>query len=350
LTFQLKYSNPALVTCLTSETDKGSDAMARPPRVEYPGAVYHVINRGNAGENLFKSNRDREKFLMYLEKAVERFTLKIHIYCLMNNHFHILLETPLPNLSRAIQWINVSYAGYFNRKHHRNGHLFQGRFKSILVDADEYLKHLSRYIHLNPVRAKIVERPDEYQWSSYPALVGKTKQPEWMETEWLLSQFGTQKKHAVMNYKNFVEKADIHSLENPAKDLSGGFILGSPDFVNWIKETYLQDRSGEKEIPELRKLKPKADFDKIVRLVGREFNCETNAILRKGLKKNMARDVAIFLARELTGETGKRIGEYFGNISGAAVTTRYNYLVKQINENNKIRMHISRMHKKIINN
>ncbi|UCD78449.1 MAG: transposase [Desulfobacterales bacterium] len=324
--------------------------MARPLRVEYPGAVYHVINRGNAGEKLFKNDRDREKFLVYLEKAVERFSLKIHAYCLMKNHFHILLETPLPNLSQSIQWINVSYAGYFNRKHHRSGHLFQGRFKSILVDADEYLKQLSRYIHLNPVRAKIVQRPDEYQWSSYPAFVGKTKQPEWMETDWLLSQFGTKKKHAVKNYKNFVENVDIQSLENPAKDLAGGFILGNPDFVNWIKETFLSNQSGEKEIPQLRKLKPKTDIDKIIRVVGSEFDCETKAILRKGLKRNMARDVAIFLARELTGETGKRIGEYFGNISGASVTTRYNYLAKQIKENKRLRTQINRVRNEIINN
>jgi putative transposase len=324
--------------------------MARPLRVEYPGAFYHVINRGNAGEKLFKSNRDREKFLIYLEKAVERFSLKIHAYCLMNNHFHILLETPLPNLSQSIQWINVSYAGYFNRKHQRNGHLFQGRFKSILVDADEYLKQLSRYIHLNPVRANIVKRPDEYQWSSYPSLIGKTKQPEWLETNWLLSQFGTQKKHAIMNYKDFVENADIQTLENPAKDLSGGFILGPPDFVNWVKETFLINRSGEKEIPQLRQLKPKTDFDKIVEVVGREFDCETKAIRCKGLKRNVARDVAIFLARELTGETGKTIGEYFGRITGAAVTTRCNYLSRKIIENNKIRKQINRIRTKIINN
>lgn len=324
--------------------------MARPLRVEYPGAVYHVINRGNAGEKLFRSNRDREKFLIYLEKAVERFDIKIHTYCLMSNHFHLLIETPLPNLSQSIQWINVSYAGYFNRKHNRTGHLFQGRFKSILVDADEYLKQLSRYIHLNPVRAKIVARPDEYQWSSYPAFVGKTKLPEWMDTNWLLLQFGSKKKQAVLNYKDFVENADMQSLQNPAKDLSGGFILGSPDFVNWVKETFLSNRHGEKEIPQLKKLRPKTDFDKIVSVVCREFDCEIKIILRKGMKRNMPRDVAIFLARELSGETGKRIGEYFGHISGAAVTTRCNYLSKRIMENKKIRMQIDRIHNKIINN
>ena len=174
--------------------------MARPLRVEYPGAVYHVINRGNAGENIFRGNRDREKLLEYIEKAAERFLLNVHAYCLMNNHFHILLETQQPNLSRALQWFSVSYAGYFNRKHQRIGHLFHGRFKSILVDADEYLKQLSRYIHLNPVRAGLVNQPADYPWSSYPIYAGKVTAADWVETEWLLSQFGRTRKIAIKNY------------------------------------------------------------------------------------------------------------------------------------------------------
>ena len=111
--------------------------MVRPLRVEYPSAFYHVIHRGNARENIFISDRDCEKFLEYLAKAVDRFEIKIHTYCLMTNHYHLLIETPQANLSRAVKWINVSYAAYFNRKRGRSGHLFQGRFKSILVDADQ---------------------------------------------------------------------------------------------------------------------------------------------------------------------------------------------------------------------
>ncbi len=160
--------------------------MTRPLRVEYSGAIYHIINRGNAGENLFKGIKDRENFLKYLEKAVDRFSVKIHTYCLMTNHYHFLVETLQPNLSKAFQWINVSYAAYFNRKYRRKGHLFQGRFKSILVDADEYLKQLSRYIHLNPVRTKLVEHPGDYPWSSYPVYIGKKKSPGWLQTRWLL--------------------------------------------------------------------------------------------------------------------------------------------------------------------
>jgi len=130
--------------------------MARPLRIEYPGAFYHVINRGNEDEDIYRSVRDRRKFLEYVEDAVCRYSLSNHSYCLMPNHYHLLIEAHEANLSKSIQWLNVSYATYFNNKYQRSGHLFQGRFKSLLVDADEYLKELSRYIHLNPVRANLV--------------------------------------------------------------------------------------------------------------------------------------------------------------------------------------------------
>lgn len=324
--------------------------MARPLRVEYPGAFYHVINRGNAGENLFKSKKDRVKFLEYTEKTVERFSIKIHSYCLMKNHYHFLIETPEANLSQAVQWLNISYAVYFNRKHQRRGHLFQGRFKAILVDADEYLKNLSRYIHLNPVRAKVVENLSEYPWSSYPACIGNVKRPEWLDTRWLVSQFGKRERQAIKNYKNFVESIDIQALENPEKDLTGGFILGTPDFVNWVKETFLYLRSEEKEIPQLRKLKPTLRAESIVETVCREFGCSHEAILKKGRKKNMARDVAIYLARELTKESGKNLGEYFGNISGSGITVRCNHLERQLERNRQLKSCLKKLRNTIINN
>ena len=323
--------------------------MARPLRVEYAGAFYHVINRGNAGEDLFKSRADRETFLEYTEKAVNRFAIKIHTYCLMTNHYHVLVETPHPNLSKAIQWINVSYATYFNRKHQRVGHLFQGRFKSILVEADEYLEQLSRYIHLNPVRAKMVESPGEFRWSSYPAFIGKVRAPAWLETEWLLSQFGKTEAEAVENYKDFVEKPDIETLDNPAKGLIGGFILGTPDFVNWVKKN-LFSRPDDKEIPQLRQLKPTVTVETIVEAVCQEFNCSRELIMKRGRKNNMARDLAIYLSKAMTGETGGKLGEYFGDISGAGITVRYNHVSDDIERNRKVRDYLKRIRERIVNN
>jgi REP element-mobilizing transposase RayT len=324
--------------------------MARPLRVEYSGAVYHVINRGNAGENIFRVNRDREKLLEYIEKAAERFLLNIHAYCLMDNHFHILLETQQPNLSKALQWFSVSYAGYFNRKYHRIGHLFHGRFKSILVDADEYLKQLSRYIHLNPVRAGLVNQPVDYPWSSYPIYAGIITTADWVETEWLLSQFGKTRKVAIKKYKDFVEKVDASRLKNPAEDIVGGFILGSSEFVNWVKDNFLSQRSEDKEIPQLRRLKPTISKETVVEYVCREFGCDLDMILRKGLKRNLARDISIYLSRQLTSESGISLGEYFGSISNAAITNRVNYLSRQCEENERLRRRIYNLKQKIMNN
>ncbi len=138
--------------------------MARPLRITYPGAFYHITSRGNERKNIFKSQRDREQFLRYLESATERYGAKIHVYCLMSNHYHLLLETPLANLSQIMRHINGAYTTYFNIKRERAGHLFQGRYKAILVEMDEYAQELSRYIHLNPVRAGIAEMPEQYPW------------------------------------------------------------------------------------------------------------------------------------------------------------------------------------------
>ena len=324
--------------------------MACPLRVECPGAFYHAMHRGSAGEDIFISSRDRERFLEYLANTVERYEIKVHTYCLMSNHYHLLVETPHPNLSQAIKWINVSYAAYFNRKRRRTGHLFQGRFKSILVDADEHLKHLSRYIHLNPLRAKIVEVLPEYKWSSYLAFIGKVKVPQWLETDWLLSLFGKKRKSAARNYQTFVETVDSTQLENPAKELTAGFILGGAEFVDWVKETFLAARSKDREIPQLTVLKPRLTPNEVVAAVCNEFNWDRHLILQKGRKKNLARDVAIYLCRDLTGESGVELGRYFGNISGAGITVRHNHISKEIQNNRRLKGKINRLKKRIINN
>jgi len=322
--------------------------MSRPLRIEYPGAFYHVINRGNAGDDIFKSKRDKEKFLEYLEKAVERFSIIIHTYCLMDNHYHLLIETPEPNLSVAVQWINVSYAVYFNRKRQRSGHLFQGRFKAIIIDADEYLMPLSRYIHLNPIRVKIAETPADYPWSSYCAFIGKETIPNWLETKWLLSQFGRKKKDALRNYKSYVDEVEADSLENPHKDVVGGLILGDTGFVNWVKEEFLSIRDDEEEIPQLRKLKPKPSLETIVRAVCDEMGCGEKQILEKGRNNNLSREMAIVLARDFSGMSCKALGEYFGGISGPAITLNYNHFTRKLAIDKRLIRKINKIKKRIL--
>lgn len=323
--------------------------MARPLRIEYPGAFYHVMHRGNAGADIFGSDRDREKFLEYICKAVERYEIKIHTYCLMTNHYHLLTETPHPNLSQAIKWINVSYAAYFNRKRRRCGHLFQGRFKAVLIDADEYLKHLSRYIHLNPVRARMVDLCRDYPWSSYPVFGGYANATDWLDTRWLLSLFGENQAKAKNRYRDFVESAQNEKIENPSRDIVGGFILGNADFVEWIKQNYLNKDSEIKEKPQLRSLKPRLTPDDLMLVICCEFGCTREAILQKGKKGNLARDLAIYFSREMTGESGVALGHYFGGISGAGITVRYKYIANKIEKDRKLKRRVMKIRKKIIN-
>lgn len=147
--------------------------MGRPIRIEYPCALYHITSRGNEKRKIFASDEDRLKFLQIIEDYHDRYGILIHSYVLMDNHYHLILETPQGNLLKVMHGINSGYTGYFNRRYKRTGHLFQGRYKAILVDKDNYLIELTRYVHLNPVRAKAVERPEQYRWSSYCGYIGK---------------------------------------------------------------------------------------------------------------------------------------------------------------------------------
>jgi len=322
--------------------------MARPLRVEYPGAYYHVINRGNAGEDIFKNDRDKEKFLQYLAITVERFSIVVHSYCLMSNHFHLLIQTQEANLSKAIQWLNVSYATYFNKKRQRQGHLFQGRFKAVLIEADEYLEQLSRYIHLNPVQAKIVATPVEFLWSSYPVFIGKAKNPEWLTTREILGHFGKRKNTAIKNYRSFVEEYDIAALEDPHKETFGGFILGDTPFIKWVQDTFLISRDNTQEIAELRKLKPRVSPADILARVCAEYKCNKEKVVNKGGHNSRERAMAIYLARDLSGLYGKELGSFFG-VSGAAITMRYNQFSRELNKNKKLQKRVKKIKKKLLN-
>jgi len=306
------------------------------------------MNRGNTGMNIFRSERDREKFLEYVGRAVKRYDIKVHTYCLMSTHYHFLIETPHANLSQAVKWINVAYSVYFNRKRRRIGHLFQGRFKAVLIEADEYLKHLSRYIHLNPVHAKMVEHCRDYPWSSYRALGGYSESPEWLETGWLLSQFGGDRGIAKKRYRNFIESVEHADIRNPSDEVVGGVVLGGVDFVNWVKKSFLSKESNSREIPQLKSLKPRPTPDEITQVVSDEFGFGREIIFQKGKKRNLPRDVAIYLCRELTGETGVALGRRF-DICGAAIAIRHNQIANQLQADRKLKRRVDRIRKQIIN-
>ncbi len=203
--------------------------MARPLRIEYPGALYHLTSRGNARADIYLSDDDRQLFLDCLAAVCDRWQWLCYAYCLMNNHYHLMIETPEGNLSKGMRQLNGVYTQRFNKRHGRSGHVFQGRYKSILVDRDAYLLELSRYVVLNPVRAGLVHRPEQWSWSSYGATAGSSQAPTWLACEGLLKHFGRGRTLARQRYVQFVldgiNRASIWS------ELQQQIYLGGERFV-----------------------------------------------------------------------------------------------------------------------
>jgi len=293
--------------------------MARALRIEFPGAFYHVTSRGNERKAIFRSLRDRERFLSYLESATERYGAVIHIYCLMDTHYHLLLETPSGNLSTIMQHINGAYTTYFNRKRERSGHLFQGRYKAILVEADEYALELSSYVHLNPVRAGIVKSPEDYAWSSFRYYISNAKAPKWIKRDLILSYFDTSPKAAMKLYRDFVHAVVDREYESPLAKLPHSVILGSEAFVDQIKDRFLRAKQLDRELPALREITDRPGLEVINPLV--------DSVLQSDEK--LARQVKLFLCHRYSGKKLREIGNEFGVSESAVTQASRRILVKQ---------------------
>ncbi len=235
--------------------------MARPLRLEFPGALYHVTSRGNARLPIFEDDQDRQRFLTILGEAVKRFNWLCHAYCLMVNHYHLVVETVEGNLSQGMRHINGVYTQDFNRRHNRVGHVFQGRFKSILVERDSYLLELCRYVVLNPVRADMVEQPEQYPWSNYRATAGFGKRPFFLTVEWILAQFGQKRVEAQRAYRRFVLVGK--KKPSPWEELKAQCILGSRKFIEKIKPA-LKDKSMLTEIPKRERFVFRPSLDQLL--------------------------------------------------------------------------------------
>jgi putative transposase len=294
----------------------GSKVLARPIRIEYPGAFYHVFSRGNQKQRIFFSDEDRCHFINCLRNAYRKFGVIIHTYCLMPNHFHLFLETPLANLSRAMHFLIANYTSYINRKHDRHGHLFQGRFRSVLVDAVGYAKELSRYIHLNPVRSGIVERPEQFVWSSYGYYRGTADPERWLGTSVVLSLFGQKAQSTNRAYEEFVEDGIGKDHATLIRDSVKKGILGSEEFIENIKRTYLGDalEREDRDRPQLRRLRSKPDLTRIRDICEKAFGPANRFMI----------PTAIFLSHGCTSSKLSEIGEFFSlSVSGvSSVCTR----------------------------
>lgn len=310
--------------------------MARPLRIEYPGAFYHVTSRGNERKDVFKSQRDRDKFIEYLASATERYGAVIHAYCLLSNHYHLLLETPEGNLSQIMRHINGAYTTYFNVKRKRTGHLFQGRYKAILVEADEYATELSRYIHLNPVRAGMAVRPEEYQWSSYRSYIGQAKAMEWLQTEFILGCFGGKAPEVNNKYRQFVEDLLGREYDSPLIVTVASTILGSEGFVREITERHLGEKKTERNVPAVKGLAVRPSLDELI--------IKIKDVLGEG--NELTRGMSLYICQRHSGAKLKVIGALFG-ISDAAVSQASRRLVLRAGKDKELREVIDWVEQKI---
>lgn len=259
--------------------------MSRAWRIEFDGALYHVLSRGNEKRDIFSDDEDRRIFIKLMGEMAERFSIEIYAYVLMNNHYHILIKTQKANLSAAMQWFGVTYTSRYNIRHERSGHLFQGRFKSFLVENDAYLMRLSCYIHRNPVRQGVAERLADYKWSSYLAYAYGENALKWLKTKIILSQFKGELKEKRVAYRRKVQR---YSDEEKKiwEDFKHGLFLGSQGFVDDMREKYLPEEL-HKDKPQQKEVKK--SFDIAERLE------RASVILSADLKK-------IKMSKRLTGE------------------------------------------------
>jgi REP element-mobilizing transposase RayT len=234
--------------------------MARPLRLSYPGAVYHITSRGNEKKPVFKDNNDRMLFLYILRKVKERYNWFYHAYCLMDNHYHLIVETPDGNISIGMRQINGVYTQAFNRCHNRVGHLFQGRYKAILLQKESHLLEVCRYVVLNPVRAHLVKEPEQWKWSSYRATAGKSKPHVCLTVDWVLGQFSTRRQRAEKAYREFV-KAGVNK-DAVLKHVKAQSLLGKEDFVDSLRG-YLKGYKDISEIPKSQRYMDRPELEEI---------------------------------------------------------------------------------------
>jgi len=302
--------------------------MARQLRIEFKGALYHILSRGNAQQNIFLSDDDHKLFLNILEEISDRFDIDIFAYVLMNNHYHLLLRTNTPNLSKSMQWLGTAYTRRFNLSHSRSGHLFQGRFKSILVQNKAYLTQISCYIHRNPLRAGVVNRLADYRLSSYRAYAYKAKHPDWLKKKIILSQFKGEEPH-----KAYREKVQKYSDEETKiwENLRHGIIFGTRRYLEKIKTDYLKKES-DPELPQLNRMRKDKNLEKLLKSAAKILDCDIETFRRSARisKKDVQnRDILLYYLRDTGRYTNKQIGELFG-LTFSAVSRRANIIKSEI--------------------
>ena len=321
--------------------------MSRPLRIEYPGAWYHVMNRGRRGEEIYTERNDYRLFIELLKESAELFNIRIAAYCLMPNHYHLLIQTPDGNLSRCMRQINGIYAQRFNRVHNYDGQLFRGRYKSILVEADSYLLELLRYIHKNPIRAGLSDDLKDYEWSSHHGYLSEAKRWDWLNKEFPLSLFARNRKDSRRAYKEYMSEDEGEKINQIFQKKKLPSILGKEDFVYWVKNRFFESKV-HIEVPDSRLLAP--DKEKIQELI-----CRTYGIAKEELVKskrgtfNEPRSVAIYLTRMIRSDGLIAICKDYNLKKYSSASSIVENVKKKLLKDKKFRNRVNELKVKLLN-
>ena len=322
--------------------------MPRPQRLEYENAVYHVMNRGKDRQTIFHGEVYFHAFLDTLAEVHRRFNCIVHAYCLMGNHYHLLIETPDANLSRIMRHVNGVYTQRYNRLRKANGPLFRGRYKALLVDQDAYLLQLSRYIHRNPIDMKrpLVDDLLDYPWSSYPAYVNKAKKPKWLFTEQTYQMLDQKQRYS--GYASYVSQGvDVNTLAFYNRGNFSPFI-GDGEFREWVYTELLPDLEA---LSKARIIQPRVSFEALISAVAIHYKHSEQVILKviKGPTEGLeARKVAMYLCQELGAMKLVDIAPRFGLRHIGSVSFATHYVRKTKRENLKFSREIDTLVKSIM--
>lgn len=319
--------------------------MSRPLRIQYPDAWYHVMNRGRRGEEIFEGKKDYEAFIELLKDLVEDYKANIAAYCLMSNHYHLLIQTPEGNISRTMRHLNGVYTQRYNRFHHCDGQLFRGRYKCILIDADSYLLEVVRYIHRNPLEAGIVKDLSKYTWSSHSGYLSGSKKWDWLHKKYILSLFAKNKAESIRRYKEFVSKETREEINQIFRRRNLPTVIGRASFVDKIKGRFFEKETHE-EIPESKSLAP--DADRIIGEVCKFYDVTTNDLFisRRG-HFNEPRNAAIYLIRHLRCDKLKDVGKIFGINKNSSISSVDRRLKREMLKDKQIRKNVEALKLKL---
>jgi REP-associated tyrosine transposase len=290
--------------------------MARPLRIEFEGATYHVTSRGNRREQIVRDDHDRQRWLDWVERVVERYRWELFAFCLLDNHYHLFLSTPLPNLSAGMLTLNGSYTSYHNRRHRQVGHLFQGRYRAHLVETGQYFDALSRYIHLNPVRAGLCQRPDEWTWSSCPGYWRASLAKPWLAYDKVLAAFGDSDPKRRRQYRRFVEAGLSEPPPSPLADAVHGFLLGGDAWIARIRHL-LRESAPPQQAPAHRQV-TRLPIAQIAAAVASHYAVSPECFSLRGTT-HVARSVFAHLCRQDAQASLRELAPWLGLKSAGSV-------------------------------